>query len=115
MNSKTSQLFKYFGAFFCLLIFSGCGESVPPGKINYVGEWNGPGMYLSISQSGSVNYERQKGGSETTINGPLKGFEGDDFSVGISFLSTTFVVSKPPYNEDGVWKMVVDGVELTRD
>ena len=41
-------------------------------------------------------------------------FDGDNFSAGVGFLRTTFVVSKPPYREGALWKMVVDGVELTR-
>ncbi len=72
-------------------------------------------MDLLITQDGSVKYERLKGGVTTSISGPLQEFQGNDFSVGISFLSSTFVVSKPPYQEDGRWKMVVDGVELTKD
>jgi hypothetical protein len=50
----------------------------------------------------------------TSINAPLRQFEGDHFVVGIAFLSTTFEVSTPPHQEAGTWKMVVDGVELTR-
>ncbi len=71
-------------------------------------------MSLSISKESKVDYERKKGSSTTSISGPLQGFEGDDFRVGIWKLSTTFVVSKPPHQVDGRWKMVVDGVELTR-
>jgi hypothetical protein len=29
-------------------------------------------------------------------------------------MNTTFVVSKPPYQQGQTWRMVVDGVELTR-
>jgi hypothetical protein len=29
-------------------------------------------------------------------------------------MSTEFVVSAPPHEDAGVWKMTVDGVELTR-
>jgi len=50
----------------------------------------------------------------TSVNGPLKDFDGDNFSAGIGPMSTTFVVSKPPYQDKGRWKMVVDGVELTK-
>ena len=34
--------------------------------------------------------------------------------VGIGPMSTMFTVSKPPYHDGRDWKMVVDGVELTR-
>ena len=36
------------------------------------------------------------------------------YLVGIPFLSPTFQVPQPPHQEAGAWKMVVDGVELTR-
>ncbi len=97
----------------CLFLMA-CGNPVPPEKIRYAGEWVGPGMYLLILKKGRVEYARRKGAETTKVSGPLKGFEGDNFSVGIGFISTTFKVSKPPYNDNGVWKIVVDGVELTR-
>lgn len=96
------------------LTLSGCGNPVPPEKASYVGEWQEKAMYLVITQDGSVSYKRLKGGVTTTVNGPLKGFNGNNFEVGIGPMSTTFVVSKPPYQEEGGWKMVVDGVVLTR-
>jgi hypothetical protein len=71
-------------------------------------------MYLLITADGSIRYRRLRGGATTSIEGPLKGFAGDNFDVGVGPFSTTFVVSKPPFDEGGEWKMVVDGVELTR-
>ena len=97
-----------------LLIQACSGQPVPPEKIDYVGEWTSKEMYLLILQDGSVHYKRLKGGGTREITGPIKEYQGDSFVVGIGFIATTFEVSKPPYQEDGVWKMVVDGVELTR-
>ena len=97
-----------------MLALSACGQPVPPEKSAYVGEWHAPGMGLLITQDGSVVYKRIKGGVTTSINGPLRRFEGDDFIVGLPFLSTRFEVSKPPFQDGGKWKMVVDGVELAR-
>ncbi len=71
-------------------------------------------MYLLITQDGSVRYKRLKGGVSTTIEGPLKGFDGNNFEAGVGPLATTFVVSKPPYQDGEKWKMVVDDVELTK-
>ncbi len=71
-------------------------------------------MYLLITQDGSVHYKRLKAGASTSVEGPLKGFDGNNFEVGIGPMSTTFIVSKPPYQEGGKWKMVVDGIELTK-
>ena len=97
-----------------VLFLFGCGTPVPPEKSAYVGEWQEPAMYLLITQDGSVRYRRLKGGANTSIEGPLKGFEGDDFVVGIGPISTTFDVGQLPYQDGNSWKMVVDGVELTR-
>jgi hypothetical protein len=96
------------------LILIGCAQPVPPDKSNYVGEWKSKEMYLLILQDGSVKYERLKGGATTRITGPLRTFQDDDFVVGFSFIKTTFIVTQPPHEEEGEWKMVVDGVELTK-
>jgi hypothetical protein len=95
-------------------LLAACGKPVPPAKAAYVGEWQEPTMYLLITQDGSVRYKRLSGGVTTSVEGPLKGFNGDNFDVGIGPMSTTFVVGKPPHEVGNQWKMVVDGVELTR-
>ena len=92
----------------------GCGIPVPPEKSAYVGEWQEKTMYLLITQDGSVRYKRLKGGATTSIEGPLKSFDGNNFAVGIGPMSSMFVVDKPPYQDGQTWKMMVDGVELTR-
>lgn len=97
-----------------VLSLLGCGKPVPPEKSAYVGEWQETTMYLLITQDGSVHYKRLKAGASTSVEGPLKGFDGNNFEVGIGPMSTTFIVSKPPYQEGGKWKMVVDGIELTK-
>jgi hypothetical protein len=97
-----------------LLILSACGQPVPDEKAAYVGEWRAQSMSLLLTRDGTVAYKRIKDGATTTINAPLRRFEGDNFVVGLPLISTTFEVSRPPYEEAGTWKMVVDGVELTR-
>lgn len=92
----------------------GCGKPVPPEKSAYVGEWQEKTMYLLITQDGSVRYKRLKGGASTSVEGPLKGFIGNDFEVGVGPAATTFVVSRPPYQDGEKWKMVVDDVELVK-
>ena len=96
------------------LMLSACGKPVLPEKSAYVGEWRAQAMVLLITQDGSVAYKRMKGGTTTSVNGPLRQFEGDNFVVGVPLISTTFEVSRPPYQQGGKWKMVVDGVELTK-
>ncbi len=106
---RPASLVVLLGALLC-----GCGQPVPPDKLAYVGEWETPTMYLLITADGSVRYKRLRAGATTSLDGPLQGFDGDNFEVGIGPFRTTFVVSRPPYQDGDAWKMVVDGVELTR-
>lgn len=71
-------------------------------------------MSLLITQDGSVKYERIEGGVTKSVSGPLKGFNGDNFDVGLGPLSTTFVVAAPPHQDGESVKMTVDGIELTK-
>ena len=96
------------------LLVAGCSEPIPPEKIAYAGEWRGENVELVITLEGSVQYERRSGSSTVSVNAPIQRFVGDDFVVGIGPFNTTFVVSKPPHLVDGQYRMVVDGVELTR-
>ena len=98
----------------CALLLAACAQPLPQDKLEYAGEWRGEGTRLVISPSGLCDYERKRGGSSVSINAPIKQFEGDNFVVGVGPMTTTFVVSKPPHLANGRWRMVVDGVELTR-
>jgi hypothetical protein len=95
-------------------LLTACGNPVPPARSAYVGEWRSPKMLLVISSDGFVRYARHDGKVSTRINAPIQHFEGDNFVVGVGFISTTFVVSRPPHRDGAVWKMTVDGVELVR-
>lgn len=95
-------------------LLCGCGKPVPADKSDYVGEWRSKEMYLLILADGTVSYKRLKGGGQVSVNGPIREFKGDNFVVGVPLLTTTFVVSKPPYTDGGKWHMVVDGIDLTK-
>ena len=96
------------------LWLAACGEPVPQEHKAYVGFWVAPQMSLQISADGRVVYKRISGGNSRSIEAPIKGYDADGFTVGIGLFDTHFKVSKPPYQEGGQWKMVVDGVELVR-
>lgn len=98
----------------CGLLLAGCAKPLPPERVAYAGQWRSPTMSLLITESGNVNYKRVDGGMSKSVNGPLQAFEGDNFVVGVGPVKTTFVVSMPPHEDGGAWKMTVDGVELTR-
>ena len=98
----------------CALLLAACSEPLPKARLGYAGEWRADRVYLLITPDGRCEYKRQREGGNVSIEAPIKGFEGDNFVVGVGPFTTTFVVSKPPRLEDGKWKMTVDGIELTR-
>ncbi|HWT15520.1 MAG TPA: hypothetical protein VN581_07035 [Patescibacteria group bacterium] len=98
---------------FCTLL-AACGIAVPDEKRDYVGEWRAVDMSLRITRDGRVEYWRSQGLSKTTVEGPLQSFDGDDFTVGVSVMTTTFDVTIPPHEADREWTMTVDGVRLKR-
>jgi len=106
--------FKPLTAAVLATLLAACGKPVPSDKASYVGEWHGTAMALLITQDGSVAYKRLHEGVNKSIDGPLKEFQGNNFVVGVGFLTTTFVVSAPPHQVGDDWKMIVDGVELTK-
>ncbi|MCC2957922.1 hypothetical protein LK542_20080 [Massilia sp. IC2-477] len=98
-----------------LLAGSAWAAPVPADKMAYVGNWQGKDMQLSLSKEGKVEYKRGRPNDQVNLSIDLQRFKGNHFEAGVSFVTTTFVVSKPPHREGGKWKMTVDGVELTRD
>lgn len=105
---------KFLVLFGLAALLIGCAQPLPDDRLDYVGDWQSKEMRLLILADGTVEYKRLSSGGSKSINGPLQEFIGDDFVVGISFLTTTFDVSDPPHEENGVWLMTVDGVQLTR-
>jgi hypothetical protein len=93
---------------------SGCAKPLPAERLAYAGEWAGEVMTLIIDADGRVEYHRNEGNRKSSVKAPLKEFQGDNFVVGVGFMSTTFIVSAAPHEAGGEWKMTVDGVELTK-
>lgn len=101
--------------FLVVLTISSCSKPLPADKLSYAGEWQNREMYLLILSDGTVAYQRLKNGGTTSVNGPIKEFVGDDFIVGLAFLTTTFDVTEAPHLVDDKWVMVVDGIRLTKN
>ena len=97
-----------------MLALVACAKPLPTDKSNYAGEWRGGPISLLITPEGRAIYERKEGSLSKKIDAPVKEFKGDNFVVGVGFMATEFVVTVPPHEDGGVWKMTVDGVELTR-
>lgn len=111
---RTINLIKTGGIVILLALLAGCSDPLPEDKLDYAGEWQSKEMYLLILEDGTVAYKRLKNGGSTSVNGPLKEFQGDNFVVGVGPIATTFIVSKPPHQVKGQWQMEVDGVLLTK-
>ena len=111
---KRNLMMKFVLPMILLLLLSACADPLPPDRLNYVGEWQSKEMVLVILADGSVSYKRLKKGATVSVNGPLKEFVGDDFVVGVLFVTTTFDVSEPPREINGEWSMTVDGAKLIR-
>ncbi|MCA9707335.1 MAG: hypothetical protein KDK70_15890 [Myxococcales bacterium] len=88
-------------------------QPLPPDKAQYAGHWRGGTVDLIIHPEGRVEYTRREGKGVVEVSGPV-GWQGDDFVVAVMVVKTKFDVSEPPHEEDGLWVMTVDGVELTR-
>jgi hypothetical protein len=100
--------------FLVSMLLVSCGNPLPEDKLTYVGDWHSKEMDLLILSDGTVAYKRLKNGGSTSINGPIRKFEGSNFVVGVWFFKTTFEVSEPPIETNGNWHMIVDGVRLTK-
>ncbi len=104
---------------FIAFIMTSCGGlkgiKVPDDKKDYVGLWKTTDISLSISEGGKVEYENKSGNVDKSISAPIQKFDGNNFTVGALGINTTFAVSAPPHKDStGVWKMTVDGNELTK-
>lgn len=102
-------------ALLAALLLSGCkGQPLPADKAEFAGHWRGGGIDLVIRPEGHVTYEKAEGKGKVEISGPLQGWQGEDFVVGVMVVKTKFDVTAPPHEVDGVWVMELDGIELTR-
>ena len=108
---KLLKKIKHVYLLLILAIFiTACNEldAIPPEKSNYIGTWQGEYMVISIAKDARVIYNYKKDGVTKSVEGPIQEFIGDDFKVGVLGLNSLFKVSKPPYFEEGQWKMVID-------
>lgn len=89
-------------------------QPIPSDKRAYIGDWKGKDMELNIQAGGKLHYVRNQPGKNVNLSVDIIGFNGDNFDAGVGIIRSTFVVSKPPHQEDKKMKMTVDGVELTK-
>lgn len=100
-------------------LLGACSDDVfytplPADKMQYAGEWRADGVLMLIEPRGRMVFVRNSDRVKTNLDLPIKEFKGDNMIVGMWSMTTEFVVAKPPHEEDGVWKMTVNGIEVTR-
>jgi hypothetical protein len=114
------RLLRALAASFAVLLVLGCAglleqvEPAPPPSPAWVGAWEGPGMSVHIEPSGLVTIE-QRGSSTTRVAAPAIRWDDDALVIGAFGLETTYRVDEPPYEHDGEWRMVLEGVPLVRE
>jgi hypothetical protein len=87
---------------------------IPPDKLAYVGEWEGHGVTLIVTESGSVTLKKAYGGSNTSMSGLFSAFEGNDIKVSVFVTTFTVKIQEAPYQDRGVWLMTVEGAKVLR-
>lgn len=110
-----TKAIRWFLAATLLMLAVACSKPVPPAQKNYIGLWEAAEMRLLITADGTLDYKRVQGGGSTSINAPIQEFTASGFTAGLGPLKTEFKVGQAPHEVEGVWKMTVDGVELTRN
>ena len=98
----------------CLWLAACAEKPLPPAYADYAGHWRGEGVLLVITADGHADYELVRDGSRTSIEGPVHGFDGKGFRIGVGPLGARFEVQEPPHLADGRWRMAVGGHRLVR-
>lgn len=117
-----SRLFAAIVGALTLVIALGCAGldladqlvATPPPDGSYAGDWRGTGMHLVVTPEGWIRVETQ-GDLSTQFEGPAKSWEGDVIQIGAFGFTTAYRIDEVPYEADGEWRMVVDGIVLVRE
>jgi len=106
-------------AVFRILLFAAiggltaCSRGLPNDKQEYVGYWKSEQVLLQIQVNGAVMYiDKRDATHPVTVQGNISKFIDNDFFVGMKPFDTQFKVSKPPYQDGAVKKMIVNDIEL---
>lgn len=108
------KMSKMLASLAIVAALAACAKPIPPERAAYVGHWASANVVLAISQEGELSYRKVDGNHSTSIEAPVLEFVGNNFTAGVGPIKTTFVVSVAPHKDGAVWKMTVDGVELTK-
>lgn len=94
-------------------LFTSCslmGIPIPEDKQDFIGTWKDDEVHLTISPTGQLEYKDPK----LSLDAPIKEFTDEHIIAGVWFLEKTFRIDNAPYQKNGVWKMKINGIELTK-
>jgi len=115
VNFDKNNIMKRFIGFVFLLSLAGCGaDPLPEDQMVYVGVWQGGNIFLEIDADGNASYAKVMGDASETIDSPIKQLGDGKIVMGYLFFTKTLELTKPAYQEDGKWFMVIDGVVLEK-
>ena len=98
----------------CVLLVGCSPDPIPQDQMVYVGVWQGGNVFLEIDADGNASYAKLMEGASETVDAPVKQIGDGKIVIGYLFVTKTLELTKPPYEEDDEWKMIIDGVTLTK-
>ncbi len=80
--------------------------------IIYAGKWvTNDGTYIQLYNDGSGDIDK----GNTTVSGGAAILTDSTIQIKILGIGSTYRIDKKPYEEDGKWKMVLDGFTYVKD
>jgi hypothetical protein len=71
-------------------------------------------MVVVIEPDGMVGVSRHTDHTNSDLRAPAQAWKPDAVEIGLGGLTTTYRVDEAPYEKDGAWRMVIEGVPLVR-
>jgi hypothetical protein len=97
-----------------LASFQTWAAPIPEDKRALVGDWEGHGINLTITEGGQITFKKQSGSFSKSISGFFTGFEGNDLKVNAFITTLTIHIQEPPHQDRGVWVMTVEGDKVLK-
>lgn len=111
-----------------VLVLTACGKTNPmlEQHPDYIGNWQSNTDSLKIEKNGQVTYKHNEHQDQKTtdrevsltehsdIKASITQFDEHSFEIGQGDLGKSFTVEHAPYQENGQWKMQVNGQIYTK-
>lgn len=79
---------------------------------DYAGKWiANDGSWLHIYNNGGGDLKE----GNTSVTGGSTSFENGNIKIGVLGINKTYKIDKPPYEEDGEWKMELNGFPYVKE